>query len=277
MPQRASDMRIEYLSYKAKPQVVALLDQNALLNVYQYTVLSDDYFRRGQHVGVWVGGKLSAVAYVYGGRYLVPFSPDPKLGRDLGEFLSSREYQPMIVLGGRKTTDEVIEGARWSYAHRFDHVQQVCTEVEETASLNIRPARMSDLPEVVFNAARMNEEDIRIDPLQFDPNGFHSAVSDSVREGCLWVAEEKDKIVFQVTVSYTLPWACHVGSVWVPPSERGKGYATRGMASVCRELLPKYKKIVLEVREDNLVAVSCYKKVGFKTLEPLRMSVKPTI
>ena len=63
-----------------------------------------------------------------------------------------------------------------------------------------------------------------------------------------------------------LPDFAEIMRIAVLPENRGKGYADNLMHSLtvkAREY--KKKKILLEVRESNIPAISLYKKFGFKT------------
>ena len=62
------------------------------------------------------------------------------------------------------------------------------------------------------------------------------------------------------STSYSL--AC-VGNVFTHPSYRGRGYATICTSQVVRELLTRYRDVILNVADQNTVAIRIYKQLGF--------------
>jgi ribosomal protein S18 acetylase RimI-like enzyme len=55
-----------------------------------------------------------------------------------------------------------------------------------------------------------------------------------------------------------------IGSIAVHPECRGRGLATRLTARLCSELLSHADALGLNVKADNLPAVSCYERLGFE-------------
>lgn len=54
-----------------------------------------------------------------------------------------------------------------------------------------------------------------------------------------------------------------LGNIVTHPAARGKGYASRVTARLCRELLATVDQIGLNVRADNAAAIACYRRLGF--------------
>ncbi len=57
-----------------------------------------------------------------------------------------------------------------------------------------------------------------------------------------------------------------LGNIATAPSHRNKGYARQATARTCQSLLEDVCHIGLNVKADNDVAISCYKKLGFETI-----------
>jgi len=57
--------------------------------------------------------------------------------------------------------------------------------------------------------------------------------------------------------------AAALGSITTHPNFRGKGYATKVTACLCKELLKKIEVIGLNVHSENSSAIHCYEKLGF--------------
>ncbi len=58
--------------------------------------------------------------------------------------------------------------------------------------------------------------------------------------------------------------AAALGNITTHPSYRRKGYGSLVIAAVCRSLSEKIADIGLNVKADDMAAVSCYEKLGFK-------------
>ena len=54
-----------------------------------------------------------------------------------------------------------------------------------------------------------------------------------------------------------------LGSITTHPDSRGKGYATKVTACLCKELLKNIEVIGLNVHSQNSSAIHCYEKLGF--------------
>lgn len=57
--------------------------------------------------------------------------------------------------------------------------------------------------------------------------------------------------------------AAALGSITTNPNSRGKGFATKVTACLCKELLKKIEVIGLNVHSQNSSAIHCYEKLGF--------------
>jgi ribosomal-protein-alanine acetyltransferase len=75
-----------------------------------------------------------------------------------------------------------------------------------------------------------------------------------------WVLRKKAFAIWQVAGD-----ECELLSIAVEPAERGKGLAKMLMEYCCSELAKRGVKIFfLEARENNVAAISLYKKLGFE-------------
>lgn len=57
--------------------------------------------------------------------------------------------------------------------------------------------------------------------------------------------------------------AAAIGNITTHPAHRGRGYATRALARLCRELLATVDAIGLNVSTDNMEALDLYRRIGF--------------
>ncbi|WP_176461783.1 GNAT family N-acetyltransferase [Anaeromicrobium sediminis] len=57
-----------------------------------------------------------------------------------------------------------------------------------------------------------------------------------------------------------------IGCVTTHPDYRKKGLGTKVMVEIIKNLLGEYENICLNVKEENLPAIGCYEKLGFKKI-----------
>src|SRR5439155_1502547 len=80
--------------------------------------------------------------------------------------------------------------------------------------------------------------------------------------GELW--EEDGLIRFKAEASAWTPSAVQLQQVWVDPPARRRGYATRALRDLLRDLLARVPAVCLFVRGENIAAIRLYETVGMK-------------
>lgn len=61
-----------------------------------------------------------------------------------------------------------------------------------------------------------------------------------------------------------------LGNIATHPDFRGRGLASDVTAAICRKLLDEVDEIGLNVKSDNIPAISCYRRLGFETTAAYR-------
>src|SRR5215213_8970664 len=72
-------------------------------------------------------------------------------------------------------------------------------------------------------------EELRVDPLAADAEGFRWRTRAQIEEGRSWLWLEDDVVLFKAEASAWTPEAVQVQQVWVDPEARGRGHGLRGM------------------------------------------------
>src|SRR5581483_5632485 len=122
----------------------------------------------------------------------------------------------------------------------------------------------ADLDVLVPACARAHYEEIGIDPLQRDPDGFRWRTQAQIGEGRSWIWLEDGRILFKAEASAWTPHAVQLQQVWVDPELRNRGYAQRAMRDLCRRLLEVVPAVCLFVRTDNAPAIRVYEAIGMR-------------
>ena len=132
----------------------------------------------------------------------------------------------------------------------------------EAGETGLRPARPEDLELLVPACAAAHKEEIGIDPLRRDRDGFRWRTRMQIEEGRSWIWLEDGVIRFKAEASAWTPSAVQLQQVWSAPESRGHGYAQRALRDLCRLLLERVPCVCLFVRPENDPALRLYESIG---------------
>ncbi len=175
---------------------------------------------------------------------------------------------PRMLIGESSAVSELWHAGR----RRFGRVREdrpgqpvYATETAPTpGDSNLRAARLGDLDLLVPACAAAHYEELGVDPMRRDPNGFRWRTRSQVEEGRSWLWAELGEIRFKAEASAWTPSAIQLQQVWVDPTARRKGYAARGLSDLIRLLLDEAPAVCLFVRAENLAAIRLYESVGMR-------------
>ena len=113
-------------------------------------------------------------------------------------------------------------------------------------------------------SAASHVQELGVDPLRRDPEGFRWRTRLQIEEGRSWLWEEEGVILFKAEASAWTPSAVQLSQVWTDPVARRKSYATRALSDLIRRLLGRVPTVCLFVRRENLAAIGLYETVGMR-------------
>jgi uncharacterized protein len=226
-------------------------------------VFLEDVARRGlgRFVGLAEGDELVALCHV--GVNAVPS------GRGCGDF--AREVSrasPRMLIG-----ESVAVGELWAEASsrlpkpREDRPAQpvfVITTPPEAGETGIRQATQDDFEPLLPACAAAHEQELGVDPMRRDAEGFRWRTRSQIEEGRSWVWMENGTILFKAEASAWTPSAVQLQQVWVDPLVRRGGFGSRGLRDLCRRLLEVVPAVCLFVRSENVAAIRLYESIGMK-------------
>jgi uncharacterized protein len=174
--------------------------------------------------------------------------------------------QARMIIGEEVAVGELWAGAVDAMPRPRDDRPGQPVYVLETApdpgETGLRAARLDDLELLVPACAEAHREEIGIDPLLRDPEGFRWRTRAQIEEGRSWVWLEDGRIAFKAEASARTPSAVQLQQVWVDPELRNRGYAKRAMRDLCRGLLAQVPAVCLFVRPENAPAIRVYEGIG---------------
>ncbi len=140
----------------------------------------------------------------------------------------------------------------------------VLDEAPAPGETGVRAATTGDLERLVPACAAAHREELGIDPLRRDSEGFRWRTRAQIEEGRSWVWLEAGRILFKAEASAWTPAAVQLQQVWVDPDVRGRGHAQRGLRDLCRLLLSQVPQVCLFVRAENAAAIRVYEAIGMR-------------
>lgn len=174
--------------------------------------------------------------------------------------------QARMIIGEERAVGQLWDAARDRMPRpRDDRPGQpvyVLEDPPEPGGTGLRRATTRDLELLVPACAAAHYEEIGIDPLVRDPEGFRWRTRAQVEEGRSWIWLEDGVIRFKAEASAWTPAAVQLQQVWVDPASRNRGDAKRALRDLFRLLLAQVPAVCLFVRPENAAAIKVYEGTG---------------
>lgn len=226
-------------------------------------VFLEDAARRrlGRFVGVASGNGLSSLCHL--GANVVPS------GRRCAAFADAMlRVRARMLIGEERAVGELWKSAAPRLPRpRDDRPGQpvyVIDEAPPPGGTDLRAATMDDLDLLVPACAAAHLEEIGLNPLVRDSEGFRWRTRAQIEEGRSWIWREGQTILFKAEASAWTPAAVQLQQVWSDPPVRGRGHATAALRDLIRLLLERVPTVCLFVRPENGAAIRLYDRVGMR-------------
>jgi predicted GNAT family acetyltransferase len=179
-----------------------------------------------------------------------------------------------MIIGQERAVDELWESAQSVMPRpREDRPGQpvyALSDAPDEGSTGLREATLDDLDLLLPACAATHHEELGVDPMQRDPEGFRRRTVSQIEEGRSWLWAENGRICFKAEASAWTPSAVQLQQVWVDPEVRRQGNGRRGISDLCRLLLERTPAVCLFVRPENEAAIQLYEGIGMKQVGSYR-------
>jgi GNAT superfamily N-acetyltransferase len=226
-------------------------------------VFLEDVARRGQGRFLAVPGEAGIRGLCHVGTNVVPS------GEGCAGFAgATARAGARMLIGEEHAVTDLWEAARRRLPRpREDRPGQPVYAISEPplpGDTGLRLATLSDLELLVPACAASHREELGVDPLRRDPEGFRWRTRMQIEEGRSWLWVEDGLILFKAEASAWTPSAVQLQQVWVDPPVRRRGYAARALCDLVRLLLERTPVVTLFVRTENVAAIRLYDSIGME-------------
>jgi predicted GNAT family acetyltransferase len=232
-------------------------------------VFLEDAARRGFARFRAVEGDAALAALCYFGANVVPSGAGCDAFAD-----EAAARQTRMIIGHERAVSELWGAARSVMpSPREDRPGQPVYVIEEPPggdSTGLRAATLGDLDLLLPACAETHREELGVDPLLRDAEGFRRRTVSQIEEGRSWLWAENGTIFFKAEASAWTPSAVQLQQVWVDPAVREQGYGKRGLGDLCRLLLERTPAVCLFVRPENGAAIRLYETIGMRKVGTYR-------
>jgi len=241
-----------------------LLMRDPITNVY----LLSEIRERKMSTDWWgildSGGLRSAMLC---GSLVVPYMTDTSDATVLGRVLSDERHHVRMMVGPQDSVFALHEAFGKS-ANEIKRPQLVMLlnrgQLRGSAqSTPLRPAIRDDIGQLTESAAAMHQEEMGIDPLSLDSEGWRVRMTQLAERRWSWVWTEGGSMVFKAELSAWTPHAAQIQGVYTHPGWRRRGIATAAMRQLCAMLLQQTHACTLYVNHYNTAARRLYDQLGF--------------
>jgi predicted GNAT family acetyltransferase len=132
----------------------------------------------------------------------------------------------------------------------------------------LRPAVRRDISWLLEAHAAMCREDLGVDQVARNPQGYARYFDHLVRQRRMVVGELHQAPIFKAEIALESREAWLIEGVYTAPEARGRGCATRAMAWLAEMAVERGRMACLYVHRRNEIAVRVYKRVGFEVISP---------
>ena len=130
--------------------------------------------------------------------------------------------------------------------------------------LDLVPATIADLDQVVQASAAMAREEARDDPFARNPRLFRERIAERLRRGRDFIHAPGNALRFKSNVASLSTLGGQIEGIYTLPAFRHRGLGLRGTSAISQWVLERAHRAFLLVNEDNHDARRLYERLGYE-------------
>lgn len=193
----------------------------------------------------------------------------------LSEFVGRWALSQEFVFGPEEMVLRVVEEARATGLTPLEIRRQVMMRCDQPTiparlddGFSLRQATPADLSWLLSAHGAMCREDLGIDQVARNPEGYRRHFQELIRRGLCFVGEIADRPVFKAEAPVVSDRAWLFEGVFTDPSMRGRGIASRAMADLTSQATGRGFISCLYVHRRNPAALRVYGRIGYREVSP---------
>jgi predicted GNAT family acetyltransferase len=201
---------------------------------------------------------------------------DPRLAPTLADVLARQIRFGEIIFGPEVEVRATIDCAR---ARGIDLVEIRRQEMmacpvprsdgsPPTRGFVLRPAARRDLKWLLHAHGAMCREDLGVDQVARNPEGYARYFQDLIRRRRMFIGEVDNRPVFKAEIALESRGGGLIGGVFPGPAARGRGHASLATLWLSELALSRGGQACLYVHRRNETAIRVYRRIGFETVSP---------
>ncbi len=216
-------------------------------------------------------GSLISLLYISVTGIMIPAHLTEPALRRVGEMVERNPNLARVVVGDRRLVAQLwrvlsSRGIRARLAR-----DQVGYSVEREAArlvepLDLVPAGIEHLDQVVQASAAMAREEAKDDPFARNPRLFRERIAERIRRGRDFVHVPRSQLRFKSNIASLSALGGQIEGVYTIPAFRHRGLGLRGTSAVTQWVLDRAQRAFLLVNEDNLDARRLYERLGYRSV-----------
>lgn len=244
-------------SVKDKKVLENFFRKNAALNIYQLGDLDDFYWHQTDFYGYYESEELKSVVMIFkevNPNVVIALCDIEELQylnkalEFMSEILPDKIYLH-VTPGAEKSLEK-----KYNLKHEGLYMKMDLRDKEKIYSVEANDTEQLSIKNKAELSAFYNEA--------YPGNSY---IERMLETGMFYGIREEGKIVSVSGIHVYSPEykVAALGSITTHSKYRGKGYATKVTACLCKELLKNIEVIGLNVHSENSSAIHCYEKLGF--------------
>jgi len=262
--------------------ISSLVAARCVENVHVGAALwTQDAFLAGRHRGLWSlreGGRLVGVLqHCRGISWALREGTvqSSAFSQSIADYLARAVALSEVIFGREDEVSEVLESCRPRGVYPLELRRQVMMAVPRhfapvlpatRGAFALRRAVHDDLPWLLSTHAAMCIEDLGVDQVARNPRGYRRYFRELIAGQQVFVGEIDGARVFKVETPLQSEGAQLIEGVYTCPDARGRGCASRAVASLAIGAAREGQRACLYVHRRNEVARSVYRRIGFRRI-----------